>query len=165
YPKIYTLSLHDALPISKEKYPNVSFVYGRPISVHHKVLDILMSRLDEIGIDPSSEHEDTAVLVIGRGGSDPDANSDLYKITRLLWEKLKINIVEPAFMGVTSPSVDEGVERCIKLGAKRVVMLPYFLFTGILIKRMDDMKERYEREHKDMEFKLANYLGFHPLLQ
>ena len=31
---------------------------------------------------------DTAVILLGRGGSDPDANSDLYKITRLLWEKL-----------------------------------------------------------------------------
>ncbi|PWA12198.1 sirohydrochlorin chelatase [Pueribacillus theae] len=150
---------------AKEKFPNVSFTYGRPIGIHEKTFDILSNRLAEAGIDPTMEHEDTAVLLIGRGGSDPDANSDLYKITRLLWEKLKIKWVETVFMGVTSPSVDEGVERCIKLGAKKVVMLPYFLFTGVLIKRMNDMKERYESEYPENEFILADYFGFHPLLQ
>ena len=55
--------------------------------------------------------------------------SDFYKITRLLWEKLDVPIVESAFMGVTEPLVDEGIERCIKLGAKKIIMLPYFLFT------------------------------------
>ena len=44
---------------------------------------------------------DTAILLIGRGGSDADANSDFYKITRLLWEKLNVKWVESAFMGVT----------------------------------------------------------------
>lgn len=150
---------------AKEKFPHVSFTYGRPIGIHEKVFDMLTSRLAESGIDPTIEHEATAVLLIGRGGSDPDANSDLYKITRLLWEKLKINWVETAFMGVTSPSVDEGVERCMKLGANKIVMLPYFLFTGVLIKRMHDMKERYVTEYPEKEFILADYFGFHPLLQ
>lgn len=154
-----------AIDEAKEKFPHVSFTYGRPIGIHEKTIDILSYRLAEAGIDSAKEHEDTAVLLIGRGGSDPDANSDLYKITRLLWEKLKIKWVETVFMGVTSPSVDEGVERCMKLGAKKVVMLPYFLFTGILIKRMDGMKARYELEYPGIEFVLADYFGFHPLLQ
>ncbi|HBY78923.1 MAG TPA: sirohydrochlorin chelatase, partial [Cyanobacteria bacterium UBA11148] len=29
---------------------------------------------------------DTVLLVVGRGSSDPDANSDVYKMARLLWE-------------------------------------------------------------------------------
>ena len=98
-----------------------------------------MDRLEEVGFDTSVEHPDTAILLIGRGGSDADANSDFYKITRLLWEKLNVKWVESAFMGVTTPLVDEGIERCMKLGAKKIVMLPYFLFTGILMERMNKM--------------------------
>lgn len=154
-----------AIDEAKEKYPSITFTYGRPIGIHEKTLDILSNRLMEVGMDPLKEYNDTAVLLIGRGGSDPDANSDLYKIARLLWEKLNINWVETAFMGVTAPSVEEGVERCLKLGAKKIVMLPYFLFTGVLIKRMEEMKRRFELKYPEKQFVLADYFGFHPLLQ
>ena len=46
--------------------------------------------LEEVGFDTSVEHADTAILLIGRGGSDADANSDFYKISRLLWEKFNV---------------------------------------------------------------------------
>lgn len=150
---------------AKQKYSNVTFTYGRPIGIHYKMFDLLTSRLEEKGINPLKTYEDTAVLLIGRGGSDPDANSDLYKISRLLWERLNIKVVEPAFMGVTGPLVDEGVKRCIALGAKRIIMLPYFLFTGVLIKRMAEMKDRYEEEYPSIDFSLAEYFGFHRALQ
>ncbi|WP_028403310.1 sirohydrochlorin chelatase [Ectobacillus panaciterrae] len=154
-----------AIDEAKKKYPHVSMTYGRPIGVHEEAFEILKTRLAETGEDLDNPASDTAVLLLGRGGSDPDANSDLYKIARLLWEKTKYKLVEPAFMGVTDPLVEEGVERCLKLGAKKVVILPYFLFTGILIKRLEEMMVKFEHQYPHTEFKLAGYFGFHPKLQ
>lgn len=154
-----------AIDEARVQYPAVHFTYGRPIGIHEQVLDILLTRLQEAGIDTTAKDEETAILLIGRGGSDPDANSDFYKISRLLWEKLHFKYVENAFMGVTAPSVDEGVERCIKLGAKKIVMLPYFLFTGILMERMANWAAKYREQFPDCEFVLANYFGYHPSLQ
>ncbi|MDM5198199.1 sirohydrochlorin chelatase [Fictibacillus enclensis] len=154
-----------AIDEAKEAYPHINFSYGRPIGVHEAALDILTHRLQEIGENPASPDEDTAVILLGRGGSDPDANSDLYKITRLLWERMNYKIIEPSFMGVTDPLVAEGVERCIKLGAKKVIILPYFLFTGILINRLEKMVEDFKQQYPDHEFQLAQYFGFHPDLQ
>lgn len=148
-----------------EKYPNVKFTYGETIGIHPLIFDILIDRLQEVGFDTAAKHEDTAILLIGRGGSDAEANSDFYKITRLLWEKLHVKWVESAFMGVTDPRVDEGIERCIRLGAKKIVMLPYFLFTGVLIERMNDMLERYREQYPEHEFLLAAYFGYHAKLQ
>lgn len=125
----------------------------------------MKSRLTEIGENLDHTNSDTAVLLLGRGGSDPDANSDLYKIARLLWEKTNYKIVEPAFMGVTNPLTAEGVERCIKLGAKKVIILPYFLFTGILMKRLEEMVRTFQHQYEATEFKLAGYFGYHPKLQ
>jgi sirohydrochlorin cobaltochelatase len=149
-----------AIDEARQKYPQVSFTYGRPFGIHEETMEICKSRLEEVGEKINEEAPDTAVILLGRGGSDPDANSDLYKITRLLWEKLNYKFVEPAFMGVTDPLIKEGVERCVKLGAKRIVILPYFLFTGILIKRLENMMEEFKQEHPDIEFKLAGYFGF-----
>ncbi|MCK9910529.1 hypothetical protein MXD81_15390, partial [Microbacteriaceae bacterium K1510] len=107
------------------------------------VLEILTSRLREAGVDASVESEEMALLVVGRGSSDPDANSDLFKMSRLFWERLKVRWVETAFIGVTSPLFEEGVERCLNLGAREIIVLPYFLFTGVLIKRMEEMLQEF----------------------
>lgn len=154
-----------AIDEAREQYPNVQFTYGRPIGIHEQVFNILTTRLEATGLDIHAKHEDTAILLIGRGGSDPDANSDFYKIARLLWERLDVKTVECAFMGVTAPTVDEGIERCVLLGAKKVIMLPYFLFTGILMERMQTMQKEYSERYPEISVKLAEYFGFHPMLQ
>lgn len=159
------LHIPAAIDEAKRRYPQVEFVYGGPIGVHELVLDIIASRLAEAGVETEAELEDTALLIVGRGSSDPDANSDLFKISRLVWERFKVKYVETAFIGVTAPLVDEGVERCLRLGAKRVVLVPYFLFTGVLIKRMEALIGELAERHPDRTFALAGYFGFHPKLQ
>ncbi|WP_373228668.1 sirohydrochlorin chelatase [Cohnella sp.] len=154
-----------AIDEAKLKYPLVQFIYGRPIGIHDKVLDILTSRTSGVGIGKDEELEDTAILVVGRGSSDPDANSDLFKISRLLWEKMKVKWVETAFIGVTSPLIEEGMEKCLKLGARHVVIVPYFLFTGILINRMDHILDEFKLKHPHHQFSMAEYFGFHPILK
>jgi sirohydrochlorin cobaltochelatase len=154
-----------AIDEAKQKHPHIQFIYGRPIGIHENVLEILSSRLNEVGIEEEKVYADTALLVVGRGSSDSDANSDLHKLTRMLWEKLNVKWVETAFMGVTDPLIEEGVERCIRLGAKRVVILPYFLFTGVLIKRMENIVEQCKETYPQHQFQLAEYFGFHPKLQ
>ena len=154
-----------AIDEGRRKYPLVEFTYGRPIGVHEETFEILKTRLAEIGENLDNPEPDTAVLLLGRGGSDPDANSDLYKIARLFWEKTNFQLVEPAFMGVTTPLVNEGIDRCIRLGAKKVIILPYFLFTGILIKRLEAMMDSFQNQYPHVPFKLAGYFGYHPKLQ
>jgi sirohydrochlorin cobaltochelatase len=158
-----------AIDEAKLRYPGVTFTYGKPIGVHEQVLEILSSRLEAAGIMggqlQGQELEETAILVVGRGSSDADANSDLFKISRLFWEKLKVKWVETAFIGVTAPLLEEGMDRCLKLGARKVIILPYFLFTGVLIKRMESMLEVFEERYPEHQFSLADYFGFHPRLR
>lgn len=150
---------------AKLKYPFVKFTYGRPIGVHEQILDILSSRVEDLGVQVKEDLGETALLIVGRGSSDADANSDLFKISRLFWEKLQVKWVETAFIGVTAPLMDDGIERCLLLGAKKVIILPYFLFTGVLIQRMDQMVQGYRETYPDKQFQMAPYFGFHPLLQ
>jgi sirohydrochlorin cobaltochelatase len=105
--------------------------YGRPLGPHPAVLALLRARLAATGAD-----EHTTVLVVGRGSSDPDANAEVAKVARLLAETTDVAGVEYAFVSLTPPDTTGGLDRCRRLGAARVVVLPYFLFTGVLPRRV-----------------------------
>lgn len=155
------LHIPAALDVAREQYPHVKFIYGRPIGIHDEVFHILEERMTEAGFDPAQQADDTAVLIVGRGSSDPDANSDVYKLSRLLWERLNVKWVEACFIGVTEPTVEEGIDRCLALGAQRIIVMPYLLFTGILMKRMEDKLEAFRTRYTDKEFIMTAYFGFH----
>src|SRR5690606_24666902 len=164
------LQIPHELDEARRKYPEVTFHYGRPLGQHPHIVDVLLSRLAESGFGLTEEADSgmaqkTVVLVVGRGSSDPDANSELYKLARLLWEKVNVKWVETAFMGVTEPLLEEGLERCVQLGAERVAVLPYFLFTGVLMKRMARAVERFRERHPDCQIRMVPYFGYHEQLQ
>ena len=172
------IDIPNAIDRAKARYPQVEFVYGRPIGVHEKVVQIMQTRLQEaqpvlvasqagtaVAAPPAPvTDQETAVLVLGRGSSDPDANSDFFKMTRMLWEKLPYKWTESSFIGVTQPSFPDGLERCLLLGAKKIIIMPYFLFTGVLIKRIDEMTAEFAAAHPGIQVEVGGYFGFHPKL-
>jgi sirohydrochlorin cobaltochelatase len=120
-----------SLARERQRHPGLSFVYGRPLGPHPTVLALLRERLVEAGADRA-----TQVLLVGRGSTDPDANADVARAARLLAETTDVAGVEYAFVSLASPSVPDGLDRCRRLGATRIVLLPYFLFTGVLPRRV-----------------------------
>lgn len=182
------LHIPHELDEAREKYPQVTFTYGRPIGVHENIVEILIDRLKNarggdvlepaaiLSADASTPlsilnqaalaeqgHSlaETAILLIGRGSSDADANSELYKIGRLLWEASGVADLQFAFMGVTRPTPEEGLERCLRGGAKTVYVLPYLLFTGVLMNRLTDLLATFRASSPDVQVELAEFLGFH----
>jgi sirohydrochlorin cobaltochelatase len=130
-----------ALARERTRYPGLSIVYGRPLGPHPTVLDLLRERLSETGAD-----RDTTVLLVGRGSTDPDANAEVAKVARLLAETTDVAGVEYAFVSLAPPDTPAALERCRLLGADRIVVLPYFLFTGVLPRRVDAQARHWADE-------------------
>jgi sirohydrochlorin cobaltochelatase len=141
------------------RHPGLSYVYGRPLGPHPTLLALLEERLDAVLGD--ADRAETAVLLVGRGSTDPDANAEICKVARLLWEGRGLRLVEPAFVSLAEPSVPEGLERCrLLLGAaSRVVVLPYFLFSGVLPDRVVAQTEAYAAEHPELDVRSAEVIG------
>ena len=134
-----------------------------PLGPADELLDVLGARATEALADvPSGSEGETAVLLVGAGTSDPDANGDLCKAARLLWERRSFPLVEAAWVSLTQPSVPEAVERCRRLGAGRIAVVPYFLNTGVLLRRIDRQLAPVREEHPDVPMPLAAHLGLHP---
>jgi sirohydrochlorin ferrochelatase len=142
---------------ARHRHPGVHFTYASHLGLHPLVFDVAEERIRSAlaGGDAAG----TAVLLVGRGSTDPDANSDLAKAARLLAEGRGLGEVEPAFVSLASPSVPEGLERCRRLGARRVVVAPYFLFTGVLVERIAAQAAGWAGAHPEVEVRVAAHLG------
>lgn len=145
-----------AMERARHRHPGVSFHYARHLGVHPGVLSVAEERVRE-AVGPG-EHPDTWVVLVGRGSSDPDANADLCKVARLLWDQRGFGGVEACFVSLAAPSVPEALERCRRLGARRIVVVPYFLFTGVLVKRIRAQSDEWSAR-TGVEMAHGPYLG------
>ncbi len=143
--------------------------YGRELAVDAKMIRAAGDRIQEALTLANAEHgplanDEICLVVIGRGASDPDANSNVAKIARMLWEGMGFGWCETGYSGVTFPLVEPCLEHVAKLGYKRVVVFPYFLFTGILIDRIYGFTREVAARHPAIQFVEAPYLNDHPLV-
>lgn len=143
----------------KMNHPEMSFQYGRALGIRPELLELMDERVS--GVVAEGEKAETAVLIVGRGSSDPDANSDVSKLSRLFYEGRPYPIVESAYVSMTPPNVHDGLERCRRLGAKRIVVFSYFLFTGVLEERIREQSESFAAGNPDVEVRYAGYFGPH----
>ncbi len=138
--------------------------YGKDLGIDPKMMqaaaDRIQAALDKAG--NSVALEETMLMVVGRGASDPDANSNIAKITRLLWEGFGFGWAETCYSGVTFPLVEPGLTQAVKLGYKRIVVFPYFLFTGVLVNRIYQHADMVAEAHPEIELIKAEYLNDHP---
>ncbi|MFN3144556.1 MAG: sirohydrochlorin chelatase [Paracoccaceae bacterium] len=145
----------------------LDIVYGRELGVDPKMIAAAGARVQDALDRADAEHgavplHETCLVVIGRGASDPDANANVAKIARLLWEGMGFGWGAVGYSGVTFPLVEPCLEHVARLGYRRVVVFPYFLFTGILIDRIYGFTDQVAARHPDIHFVKAGYLNDHP---
>jgi sirohydrochlorin cobaltochelatase len=139
--------------------PGIEVRLGRDLAIDPK---LLAAAADRIAAAAPERREDAVLVVVGRGTNDPDANSNIAKITRMLWEGMGFGWAETAFSGVAYPRVDAALTRAARLGFRRIVVFPYFLFTGVLVKRIYAQSDAAARLVPEVEFVNAPYLRDHP---
>ncbi|WP_282609991.1 sirohydrochlorin chelatase [Pelagibius sp. Alg239-R121] len=146
------------------QHPGMEIRYGRELGIDSKLIKAASARIEEALAQAGGDvaREETLLMVVGRGASDPDANSNVSKVMRMLWEGFGFGWGETCYSGVTFPLVEPGLEHAAKLGYKRIVVFPYFLFTGILVKRIYDYTDMVAARHPEIEFIKASYLSDHP---
>ena len=149
--------------------PSVRVDYSRELGIDLKLVAAAADRIEQAvaaaeatGRRHEIRRSDTALVVVGRGASDPDANANVAKVMRLVWEGLGLGWGETAYSGVTFPVVGPALEHIARLGYPRVVVFPYFLFTGVLVKRIYAAVDRAAALYPGIEFVKAPYLNDHP---
>ena len=146
----------------QEKNAGLTVHYGRELGLHEQMIAAFQARiLESMGFDEAPEPGalyDTLLVVVGRGTSDVGANAEAAKMTRIVNENLGFGWAETVYSGVTYPSVGRGLEMALKLGFKKIVVAPYFLFSGRLITRIYSYVDSVAGRNPGVEFFKADYL-------
>ncbi|MGR6915737.1 sirohydrochlorin chelatase [[Actinomadura] parvosata] len=178
-----------AMALEQQRHPTLMYDYGRPLGPDPRVLALLAERLNEAATELSRpralelacarprlravdsppaedlyqhiEPGETAVVLVGEGSTDAAANAEVHRVSRLFWETHAYDFmtVETAFVSVTPPGVPGGLERCRRLGAKRVIVVPYLLFAGGLLERVWAQALAYGAGHPDLDIRCAEVIG------
>jgi len=147
---------------------DIDIAYGTELGVNAKMIQAAQARVEEGEAELKSKitgeykREDTLLVVVGRGASDADANSNIAKITRVLEEGMGFGWATTCFSGVTTPLVPDCLDRAHGLGFKQVIVFPYFLFTGRLVKKIYHWADEYAAKNPDVTVVNAPYLNDHP---
>jgi sirohydrochlorin cobaltochelatase len=146
-----------ALAREKGRHPGLRYRYGRPLGPHPVLQDVLAARIDAaLG---RAARAGTHVVLVGRGSTDPDANADVAKVARLLWEGRGYDEVGLSFVSLAGPAVPAALEQARLLGARRIVVAPYFLFPGVLPSRVADQAREFAGRNPGIDVRVASLIG------
>jgi sirohydrochlorin ferrochelatase len=107
----------------------------------------------------------TALLLMAHGSRQAEANDDLRHVAEHMLQRGGFDVVVASFLELAEPTILQGGLQCVGRGARRVVMLPYFLSAGVHVRRdLTALREDLAARYPDIDFRLAEPLGQHPLL-
>ena len=118
----------------QSQYEGLTIRLGRHIGITPAILQLARKLIEQTA--GTRDFGDSCLLVVGRGTSDPDANADVAKLTRMLWEGMGFGFATTTFIGVTKPLLQDSLPIVEHLPYKKIIALPVFLFTGILLKKI-----------------------------
>ena len=155
------MELPAAIESARERHPGVDFVVTRHLGMGREIFDVLQKQLNRLmkALDVP-DPQTTGVILLGRGSSDAGANGELARMARWIFEENDHELVDLAFTGVTWPRLETVVQRQVKLGMTQICVIPVYLFTGVLIERINGQIERLRQQYPQIAFALGKHFGF-----
>jgi precorrin-8X/cobalt-precorrin-8 methylmutase len=134
------------------------------MDLHPLLLRLAQQRLIEAEAQARQyvRRAETCLVVVGRGTSDPDANSEIAKLCRMLEEGMGFGASFVCYSGTAKPLVADGLHTATRLGYRRLLVLPFLLFDGVLVKRIYQAAAALAARHPDLEVLTSHYMGVHP---
>ncbi len=157
------MELPHALEEARARHPGVEFIVTRHLGMGREIFAVLQGQLERLMKQLAMpDPQTTGVILLGRGSSDAGANGELAKMARWIFEENDHELVDLAFTGVTWPRLESGVQRHVKLGMMQIAIVPVYLFTGVLIERIQEQVRRLQQQYPQVAFALGTHFGFDP---
>ncbi|MCB0187407.1 MAG: hypothetical protein KDE31_24230, partial [Caldilineaceae bacterium] len=156
-------AIYGGLDWVRAQTPGVTIHYAPIVAAQPPFIvalaDGVAASLAEMGI---GSFADTAILLVGRGGYNAENNAEIARIARLLWEERPYGWVEVAYYRQTMPGITHGLQRCCQLGARRIVVVPYWFALGTSQRHLATQVAAFQEQQPALPVILTTPLGNHP---
>ncbi len=148
-----------AVDAARTRFPATELAVAPCLGVHPALVAMAWDRVAPAIPEEPPARARTLLLVVGRGSSDPDANGDFCKMARLIGEGRGLLTVEPTFLGISAPKTPQSLELVARMRPDRLVVLPYLLFAGRLVSRLEGEMQEFSARHPWIRAYVAPHLG------
>ncbi|MFA5983985.1 MAG: precorrin-8X methylmutase [Methylococcaceae bacterium] len=146
-----------------QAHADVGFYFAAPLGLHPLLLQVLQERI--IAAEAQAmrllRRDDTCLVLVGRGTTDSDANGDVAKFARMLQEGMGFGTAFVCYAGTAKPLVADGLRTATQLGYARLIVVPFFLFDGVLVKRIYEAADAIQAREPAVDVLKVPYLGVH----
>lgn len=105
------------------------------------------------------------MVLFAHGSPVAAANEGVEELARLVAERGGFPLVFSAFLDPVRPGLGEAVERAVRAGAGRVVVMPYFLTVGLHLRRdLPRLVAEQRARFAGLEIVVADSLENHPAM-
>ena len=138
--------------------------FGREFGLADGILDAAAERIAAAASpgDSATARRNSLLVVVGRGTRDEAANATVTSLAERLRDRLGFGQALAGFAGATAPDADAVLAQAAASGCRRVVVFPFFLFTGVLVRRVQGAVAAAAAAHPAIAFATADYLKDHP---
>jgi len=106
----------------------------------------------------------TAVILLGHGSRAENGNTALADVAGIINEIGGVEVI-PAYLQFCSPSLSESLKKAAADGAEKVIVVPYFLYSGNHVTQdIPEELETLKREHPEVDIVMTDHLGAHKKL-
>ncbi len=99
---------------------------------------------------------ETGIIVLAHGSKIESGTEGLYRIVNLIQQMGGYKVVEPAFLQLASPSLEDTIEALVRRRIKKIIVMPLLLFSGNHV--LEDIPRAVEAEktkYPDITFTIA----------
>jgi sirohydrochlorin ferrochelatase len=107
----------------------------------------------------------TAVIILGHGSRTGNADSTIKRIEADLKSGGRFEMVAHAFLQYAPPNPEDVIEQCVRAGAARIVIVPFFLQPGAHVTRdVPELAAKARGKYPDVEIIITDLVGSHSLM-
>jgi sirohydrochlorin cobaltochelatase len=127
---------------ARKLHPGLEIIRDWALGTDQTVVSLLLEILP-----PIEDNVRETLVIVGRGSLDANANASLFYQGRRLWERRKGTLPLFSFISVTEPRLSGLLESLPPDRQDRLVLLPYFLFEGVLMDRIRNLGASYREKN------------------
>jgi precorrin-8X/cobalt-precorrin-8 methylmutase len=147
-------------------HPEINLIFAPPLSIQPKVIEASQKRIEEEekNSPESFSRSETLLMTIGHGSRDTGFNSKVKKNLSQLGYNMGFGKTLTGFAGFSLHYMEDMQEKFKPQRFRRVILLPFFLFSGVWVKRVHALADTLQGKYPDTEILKTSCLSHHALI-